>query len=160
MFCGINSSTQSTNIIPRKVEITGSIRYLYDCANEESPMERMERIIRNICDAYRVKCEIKFEVSNYLLSNDEKMVNFVREEVLGKMEVNVDEITEYQVLGGEDFSEFSNKNGIPGAFIFVGIGNEEIGTDKPHHCSKFNIDEKMLPVGAELLKNIALKYFE
>ena len=160
MFCKINGGN-STNIIPEKVELEGSLRYLYngDENSENCPRERMKRIVSGICAAHKIKLEIEFEVSNYLLSNDEKSISFIRNRVFPKMNVGNNETIEYQCLGGEDFSEFSNHNGIPGAFLFVGIGNKEKETDKPHHSSRFNIDEDALVIGAELLKNIALEYF-
>ena len=77
-------------------------------------------MVEGISETYRIKADISFEVSNYLLSNDEGMIGFIREKVLPQMKVTPQEITEYQCLTGEDFSEFSNHNGIPGAFLFVG----------------------------------------
>ncbi len=156
------SGGSSTNVIPKSVELIGSLRYLYDGGKDspECPMERMKRIVEGICLAHRIQAEIEFEVSNYLLSNDERAIGFMKDKVLPKMDVRQNEMTEYQCLTGEDFSEFSNHNGIPGAFLFVGTGNREKETDKPHHCSRFNIDEDSLMIGAELLKNIALEYFD
>ncbi|NIW35755.1 MAG: amidohydrolase, partial [Gemmatimonadetes bacterium] len=44
----------------------------------------------------------------------------------------------------------------PGAFIFVGAGNEKKGITAPHHSPEFDIDESVLPRGAELLARLAL----
>jgi len=43
---------------------------------------------------------------------------------------------------------------VPGAFVFIGASNPEIGADYPHHHPKFNIDERVLPIGVEM----ALKF--
>ena len=161
MFGKISGGT-SPNIIPKTVELEGSLRYLYDGGenSKENPRKRMERIVESICDAHRIEGKIEFEISNYILSNDDKTINFVKKNVLSKMNVEEEEVVEYQCLGGEDFSEYSNHNGIPGAFIFVGIGNEQKKTNRPHHSSTFNIDEDCLKTGVELFKNIAIEYFK
>ncbi len=54
----------------------------------------------------------------------------------------------------EDFSYFLQER--PGAFILVGAGNKERGITAPHHSSEFDIDESVLPRGAELLTRLAL----
>ncbi len=161
MFGKINAGT-SPNIIPRSLEMEGSLRYLYDGGEDsvENPRKRMERIVNAICEAHRIDGKIEFEISNYILSNDDATIDFARKNVLPKMNVTSEDIVEYQCLGGEDFSEYSNHNGIPGAFVFIGIGNPEKGTDQPHHCSVFNIDEDCLKTGVELFKNIALEYLK
>jgi amidohydrolase len=55
----------------------------------------------------------------------------------------------------EDFSYFLQQR--PGAFILVGAGNTERGITAPHHSAEFDIDESVLPRGAELLARIALE---
>lgn len=54
----------------------------------------------------------------------------------------------------EDFSYFLRERA--GAFILVGAGNEERGIVAPHHNPKFDVDESVLPRGAELLASLAL----
>ena len=120
----------------------------------------MERIVKSVCEAHRIDGKIEFEVSNYILINDEKIIDFINSDVVPKMEITHNEMQAYQCLGGEDFSEYSNHNNIPGAFLFIGVGNEEKKTDRPHHSSTFNIDEDCLKIGVELFKNICFAYFD
>ncbi len=54
----------------------------------------------------------------------------------------------------EDFSYFLRER--PGAFVLVGAGNESRGITAPHHSPRFDIDESVLPRGAELLARLAL----
>ena len=44
-----------------------------------------------------------------------------------------------KMMLGEDFSVYQQR--IPGAFAFIGAGNEEMGRAYPNHHEKFNIDE-------------------
>ena len=59
------------------------------------------------------------------------------------------------MAAAEDFSYFLLER--PGAFIFVGAGNEQRGITAPHHSPEFDIDESVLPRGAELLARLALE---
>ncbi len=45
-----------------------------------------------------------------------------------------------KMMLGEDFSVYQQR--IPGAFAFIGAGNEQMGRAYPNHHEKFNIDEK------------------
>jgi len=53
-----------------------------------------------------------------------------------------------RVMGGEDMAFYLQH--VPGCFIFLGAGNSERGIDHPHHNPRFDIDEDVLPLGAEL----------
>jgi metal-dependent amidase/aminoacylase/carboxypeptidase family protein len=55
-------------------------------------------------------------------------------------------------MGAEDFSDYLKQ--VPGAFVFIGAGNEERGIVHPHHHPKFNIDEDALAIGAELMYRV------
>ncbi len=59
------------------------------------------------------------------------------------------------MTAAEDFSYFLNER--PGAFVLVGAGNEARGITAPHHSPGFDIDEAVLPRGAELLARLALE---
>jgi len=51
-------------------------------------------------------------------------------------------------LGGEDFGYLLEK--VPGAMLFVGIGNQSAGTNVALHNPRFQLDERVLPLGAAL----------
>jgi metal-dependent amidase/aminoacylase/carboxypeptidase family protein len=59
-------------------------------------------------------------------------------------------------MGGEDFSYYLEK--VPGAFILLGTGNPQKGTDAPHHSPRFDVDEEVLYMGSALLASIALNH--
>jgi hippurate hydrolase len=54
-------------------------------------------------------------------------------------------------MGGEDFAFFLQR--IPGAFIWLGIGEDVSGL----HTSRFAFDEDILPRGSALLAALALE---
>jgi len=152
MFGRIEGGT-AANVIPGKVELEGSVRYLY--AGGEEDEKRFERIIKGICQAYRTKYELKFMCSNRLLSNDTEMVELVRT-AARKVRSQDDIVSDIRSMVGDDFSEFALK--IPSAFYLLGTGNKEKETDYPHHHPRFNIDEDTLSVGVEMHVRTALSY--
>jgi amidohydrolase len=143
------------NVIPDKIEIEGSIRYLYDIQSDskEQPLGRFERIVKNICDAHRIKYDVEYAYSHPAVINDTKMTNFVSV-TAEKVVESKDSIMPFVTMIGEDFCEFANR--VPSAFYFIGSGNKEKGTDHPHHHSCFNIDEDALAIGVEMHVRTAL----
>lgn len=141
------------NIIPGKVELEGTVRYLHQSAEEEE--KRFERIVAGICEAYRTKYELEFMLSNRSLSNDSKMAELVRS-VAQKLVPRNHIVSDIRSMGGEDFSEFASK--VPSAFYLIGTGNKEKETNYPHHHARFNIDEDTLSTGVEMHVRTALAY--
>lgn len=162
MYGMVHGGTK-TNIIPEEVVMEGSLRYLYDGKDDgpQHPRKRFERIVKGICDAHRIEGEITFEVSNYILSNDAETVKFLKDEVMPELvDGNMDLVIPYVCMGGEDFSEFSNHNNVPGAFIFVGNGDPAKGTDAAHHAPNFKLDEDTLVTGVQIHVSTALNFLK
>lgn len=160
MFGKISGGT-SSNIIAETVEMEGTLRYLYDGDDdgEQQPRKRFERIVKSICEAYRINGTVEFMPSSYTVMNDESSVQFLKTHVMNQI-VPEHNIIPYCCMGGEDFSEFINHNNIPGALIFIGTGNPEVGSDKPHHRCDFNIDEDTLLTGVKIHVLTALEYLK
>ena len=62
-----------------------------------------------------------------------------------------------RTMGGEDMSYFLQQ--VPGCFAFVGSGPQN-GKASPHHSAGFDIDEDSLVIGAELMSQVAVRYWE
>lgn len=141
-------------IIPEKAEIEGSIRCLHP--DTKVIQERMNEIVEGISKVHGTTFSLEFKCGNELVNNDEEMTALVKEVAensFGKENIITSDIS---VMLGEDFSSFTDR--VPGTFIFVGVANNEKGTDYPHHHPKFNIDEDALPIGVELHVKTALEY--
>jgi amidohydrolase len=137
------------NIIADRVELGGTIRFMFSNEPVEKKLllEKFERLIKGICEAQDVGCEIKYIPSNPTLMNDDRMVQQLRTAVLETIG-NPEAIVEYRCMAGEDFAVFSQR--VPSAFYFLGTGNPEAGSHYPHHHSCFNIDETTLKTGVEI----------
>lgn len=158
MFGKIAGGTKS-NIIPEKVDLEGSIRFLYKSGpdSEEQPTERFKRVAEQVCRTHGCSCQIEIMHENIPLINHPEMAALARQAALETFRDQgaiIDNIS----MASEDFSEFSER--IPGVFIFLGVGNPEKGTDISHHNPRFNIDEEMLPSGVALLVRGSLRFFE
>lgn len=156
MIGRINGGT-GRNIISDKVEIGGTIRFLFE--NEEvekkALLEKFERVIGGICNAMSVEYSLKFIPSNPALQNNGRMVSYVRAASIETYGID-DNFVEYRCMAGEDFAEFSQR--VPSAFYFIGNGNEEKDTMYPHHNPRFDIDEDTLKYGVEMHVRSALNY--
>jgi amidohydrolase len=143
-------------IIPEKANIEGSLRCLHP--NTEAIQERMREIVEGISKTQKVTCSLEFKCGNELVNNDEEMTKFVEEIIVENMGAENIVSSDISVMVGEDFSDFSNK--VPGTFLFLGVGDEEKGTNYAHHHPKFNIDEDVLPIGVELHVRSVLEYLK
>lgn len=59
-------------------------------------------------------------------------------------------------MPAEDFGFFTRA--VPGAFIFVGIRNETLGSVHNLHSTNFTLDENALPIGAAVHASVAMEY--
>jgi amidohydrolase len=144
------------NVIPGSVEICGTVRS-FDPKLRESMPGKMERVVKGITEAHEAEYEFSYEFGYRPVVNDEEVTRILEETVL---EVFGEEAIEriMPTMGGEDFSAFQQK--APGAFFYVGAGNEEKGITYPHHHARFTIDEDSLEVGVKMFINAALKILE
>jgi amidohydrolase len=144
----INGGT-GRNIIADKVNIGGTIRFLFndDQRDKVVLLQKIERLVKGICEGAGVQYDLKFIPSNPAVMNDKEMVEYVRQAV---KETYGDDgnIVPYLCLAGEDFGDFTQR--VPSAFYFIGNGNKEKGTDYPHHHPMFNLDEDTLKYGVEM----------
>ncbi len=156
MFGTVNGGT-ADNIIAETVELTGTLRYLYesDGESEENPRGRFERIVTSVCDAFRTDIDLMWEHHQPALVNDPgmaEMASTVAVRILNKS----DAIVSYVTMAGDDFAEFSKQ--IPGVFCFIGCGNRQKQATFPHHHPRFTIDEDALALGVKMHVRFALKF--
>ncbi|MGB3223960.1 MAG: amidohydrolase [Desulforhopalus sp.] len=146
----------AANIIPDSVTLEGTIRYLFDGddENENSPIARLKRIVKGVCETYRATHKIEFPFGHPTLVNDASFTSFFTSQVVGKMSPTL-EVEPLVTLAGEDFSEFASR--VPGLFYFLGAGKSGV-ENFPHHHPRFDIDEGILEIGVELHVRTALEY--
>jgi amidohydrolase len=136
------------NIIPGSVLLTGTARSFTEATGRALP-EKIGRIVAGTAAACGVQATLRYDRVNSATVNDPKMAELVIQ-TAGRLlgEENVE--TDTRTLGGEDMSVFLNR--VPGCFFFVGCARD--GTLRPHHSSRFDIDERALMVGTAVMEAV------
>ncbi|MDP4163613.1 MAG: M20 family metallopeptidase [Bacillota bacterium] len=142
------------NVIPGSVELCGTVRS-FDASLRESIPAKMERVVKGITEAHEATYEFKYEFGYRPVINDAEVTKVIEETV---MEVFGEEALDLMKpnMGGEDFSAYLQK--VPGAFFYVGAGNEKTGITYPHHHARFDIDEDSLEIGVKMFLHAAFKF--
>lgn len=158
MFGKIEGGTAS-NVIPDSVTLSGTMRYMFEGPPDspENPKNRFERVVANLCAAHRAEYELAYLYGHPTLINHPEITGIATHAASCLMQPGP-EILPVVTLAGEDFSEFACR--VPGAFCFVGAAAPNAETVYPHHHPRFDIDERALPVGVELIVKCTLHFFE
>jgi amidohydrolase len=144
------------NVIPGCVEMLGTVRTL-DPEVRKKVSELMERVVKGVTEAHGATYEFEYEFGYRPVINDEEVTRVIEETVREVFGEETLEIVRPN-MGGEDFSAMQKK--APGAFFWVGAGNEEKGITYPHHHPRFTIDEDALPYGVKMFLNATFKLLD
>jgi hippurate hydrolase len=137
------------NIIPDKARIGGTVRTLNADLRKKIPA-RMEELARGVAQGMRGDVDLDYTFSYPVTVNDEAAADLalsVAEDLFGGESVL--ELPNPS-MGGEDFAYFLQK--VPGAFIWLGIGEDASGL----HTPGFAFDEEILPRGSALLAALSI----
>ncbi|WP_188398006.1 M20 family metallopeptidase [Sporomusa sp. GT1] len=149
---GMFKSGDAFNIIPDTAILQGTVRTFAQNIREII-FANIDRICNGICAAagaaYTLESLYGFPP---VINNPQvaQVVATVGEKVLGKTAV----IELSPAMVGEDFAYYQQQ--VPGCFMFIGVGNEAKGLVYPHHHPKFDMDERALSHGVEVMVNSAL----
>ncbi len=135
------------NVIPDTAYFRGTVRY-FDPSFAGYFAERMETIIKGICQSHGADYRFTYENIYPPVVNDRQLVDLVRSAARDVLLTDDHLQPDYQTLAGEDMSFFLQA--VPGCYFFLGSANSGLGLDYPHHHPRFNFDEAVLPVGVEL----------
>jgi hippurate hydrolase len=138
------------NIIPETARLGGTVRTLNEDLRRTLP-ERIEQLARGVAQGMRGDAELDYQFSYPVTKNDEDAARRalgVARDLFG--EANTLELPNPS-MGAEDFAYFLEK--IPGAFIWLGVGEDVSGL----HTPTFAFDEEILPLGSALLTALALE---
>jgi len=152
-ICRFNAGTYDV-IIPNEAVIAGTVRTLHK-HNREFVKEQIEKIIKNISEIYGVKCEFSYRGKTFPVYNTPEVIEAVRDSVKDVFNKGF-VVNQSFKIGGDDFCFFSEN--IPATYMIVGSANEEKDTQYPLHNPKFNVDEKVIKMGAAAFSKIAYDY--
>lgn len=148
---GALTAGDSYNVIPQRARLKGTMR-AFDLAVRDRLRAEARRVVQGVAAAYGVRAEIDVTGHTVPLVNDEAVCRAAREVVAEMPALTLDD-TGWRTMAGEDMALFLDAR--PGAFAFLGTGGAGEGPlAYPHHHPRFDLDEAMLPVGAELLAQV------
>ncbi|MGH7728284.1 MAG: M20 metallopeptidase family protein [Vulcanimicrobiaceae bacterium] len=145
------SAGTTFNVIPDRAELQGTVR-CFDPEVRRAMPQRLERIVRGLEQALRVRCTLDYHWSYPPTVNDRAMNDLVRE--VGRAELGPEAVVEHEiVMWAEDMSFMQEQR--PGAYFVVGARSGE-ATAYPHHNARFDIDERSLAVGYRMMVALGL----
>ncbi len=148
------------NVLADRVEVSGTIR-TYETETREAIIDFIGNRLGQIVAGLGGRLEASLSEGYPPLCNDEWVLGCAADaarEVLG--EEAVVEL-DYPSMGAEDFAYFPQAGEVPAAMLRLGTRNEERGFVWPVHSTRFDFDdEAVLPAGAAVLANAALKLLE
>jgi amidohydrolase len=139
------------NVIPSRVTLMGTVR-AFDADVRAKMAERIERVLRGVCDSSGATYRFEYLWRYPVTSNDVEQTRYVRalaERVAGAAQV----ADVPKLMGAEDFSFFAER--VPACFFTIGSnGGPDSGW--PHHHARFDIDESALQTGVRMMTALAL----
>jgi amidohydrolase len=144
------------NIIPDRVEMTGTIR-TFDVGVREELHAKLRSTVNAIAEANGATAEVIIEGYAPVTGNDPELLQKMMPTLQWAAGAeNVNEST--LIMGAEDFSFFEER--IPGLFLMVGINDPDTPwSERPSNHSPFFIaDDSALMTGVRTLVGFALDY--
>ena len=141
---------EASNVIPERVELSGTIRYM-DRDAQQTIHQEVERALQ-IAEAMGAGYDLKIVNGYPPAFNDPGVASLLEEtavELFGASQVKAPKAS----MGAEDFGYMTNL--APGAMFLVGCKIE--GDERKHHNPRFDINEDCLPYGTALLAEGALR---
>ena len=140
-----------SNVIAGEAVLKGTIRAQHPQIRDQLE-KAVARIAKSIGELHGAKVEVGIEFGTPALINSLEMVQIAREAAINV--VGKDNVTRLHTanMGGEDFSYYMEH--VKGCYVRYGaLGPGHIGY--PAHSSRFDIDERALPVAAAYLAAVA-----
>lgn len=123
------------NIIPETATFKGTVRTINN-ETRHAVNEKFERIVRGMSSAFRLEADVEYVLDYPVTKNEEEYVSYAKQLASKQFGEDIIEVLEKPSMASEDFAFYLEQ--VPGAFIFLGVGDEGGGSYKLHH-------EKFLP---------------
>ena len=144
------------NIIPEEARMVGTLR-THTPEVRKQAIGRMEEMVKGLDTAFGVSTTLEVVDGYPAHINDSKIVDHLKtsvSELLGADAVHIDRPT----MGGEDFAFFCQK--WPGAMVGLGCHDPEIGFQTALHSPYFDMDERALDIGVQLMGQALIQYIQ
>jgi amidohydrolase len=141
------------NVIPERAYLHGTVRAFDDAVRKSLP-ERLERIVRGVCEAMRLTYRFHYHWVYPPTVNDAGANAVVREVSRGLLSADKVVDPHETVMWSEDMAFMQERR--PGAYFLIGARGAKIG-GAPQHSAHFDIDERALEVGYAMMLGLGLR---
>ncbi len=146
----IHAGTTS-NVIPNTAYLHGTIRSFAPAVREQlwAEVERAFKIAEIFDGRYEFKLHKSYPAT-FHSAEVNRQIQAVAEEFFGKEVIKIE--PKAFGMGAEDFAYMTEK--APGAMFMLGAATDD-DLNRAHHTDIFDIDERVLPIGAAILAETA-----
>ncbi len=139
------------NVIPERATLQGTVRAFDDEVRKALP-ERIERLLEGLCAAMRLEGKFEYHWVYPPTVNDPAMNDVVRE--VARRVVGAEKIVDPHplVTWSEDMSFMQQRRA--GAYFLLGARGPN--AREPHHSAHFDVDERALEIGFEMMVGLGL----
>jgi amidohydrolase len=141
------------NVIPERVEMSGTIRFLSKKVQKKLH-EEIERAFE-VAKAMGADYELRIVEGYPPMQNEPEIVKLLEEtaaDLIGKEHIQEPE----PEMGAEDFGFFMED--APGAMFFLGCKMGDF--ERRHHDPQFDVNEECFPIGAAMFAEAAMRYLK
>ncbi|MDC3056218.1 amidohydrolase [Pelagibacteraceae bacterium] len=144
------------NVISNEATFGGTIR-TFKKETRSYVEKRINEITEGIAKAHGADVKIKFDLTNkypptYNSKKESIFASQVAKNLVGEDNVQTDIDP---CMGGEDFSYLLEEK--PGSYLFIGQGDEDHTASL--HTTKYDFNDKLLPIGVNFWVDLVKKYF-
>ncbi len=144
----------NANVIPERVELRGTLRTLNSKVREQT-MAHVRHLSASVANMSQTRIETVFSRSCRSVVNDGAMIELLRAAAQPVVGGNGLQNIAQPSMGSEDFAFYLAHT--PGAMIRLGCAADS-QTASPLHSPTFEIDERCLAIGAEILAGAVLRW--
>jgi amidohydrolase len=145
------SAGTTFNVIPDSATMKGTVR-AFDAEVRASMPQRIERILAGLAQSLRFEYDFNYRWLYPPTVNDRAINDLVR--AVGRRELGAPNVVEHDiVMWAEDMAFMQELR--PGAYFIVGARGGEASAF-PHHNARFDIDERALDVGYQMMLTLGL----
>ena len=135
----------SPNVMPAKVEITGTCRTFRDSVRD-TVERRMRELAASTASAYGCEVEVQYKRGGSPLVNQPEQTSVAAAAAAALVGAEAVETEAPPTTGGEDFAEMLKR--VPGAFMFIGNGAGEGPHAAGLHTPDYDFNDAITPTGA------------
>ena len=138
------------NVIPQDVQMLGTVRAFSDDVRNEMP-RRIERVLQSCCGLSGATYTYDYQWRYPVTENDAHQTRYARDLAARTIDPAL-VIDADKLMGAEDFSFFAQR--VPACFYTLGAQGGH-STANPHHSPTFDIDERALETGVQMMTALA-----